>query len=166
MSLKIFQILCVAYLNILPVLVNDKKNISKYFHVDWRLDIFRFWLHLAGGLIVVSEDSRGAAAAAAAASGGGRREDTRVTTSPVQSAVLQHRQSGQHQPPANILHQTSSPSSARQSLAHLVVAWSPCLPVLLVRTEGRRGETVVKCVRPSPASVTLHQINSKETTEH
>ena len=52
MSLEIFKILCVAdaYLNILPVLVNDKK-MSEYFHVDWRLDIFRFWLQLAGGLI-------------------------------------------------------------------------------------------------------------------
>ena len=27
------------------------KKMSEYFHVDWRLDIFRFWLQLAGGLI-------------------------------------------------------------------------------------------------------------------
>ena len=40
------------------------KKIVEYFHVDWRLDIFRFWLHLAGGLIFVSEDRRESAAAA------------------------------------------------------------------------------------------------------
>ena len=127
MSWKISQILCVAYLNILPVLVNDKKNISKYFHVDWRLDIFRFWLQSVAGVVILwSEDS---------SRGDQRSGDWRTKTASTPPASgLSSTQSG-HSPPLQHItdRQTVSSCQANTHLqsrlpspAHLLAAPWPC----------------------------------------
>ena len=103
------------------------KKMFEYFALDLRLDIFRFWLQLAGGLLVVSEES------SSSSSPSSQWRTTVTTTSP--PAVLQHRQSGQHQPPANILH-------------HLQL--QPC--------ETLRPELVVCCLPDYPGSEERHQL--------
>ena len=119
MSLEIFKILCVlyAYLNILPVLVNDKK-IRNIFMLTWDLIFSDFGCTWQVGWYLwvrtgESQQQQPVVTVLLCSAGGPPPPPPPLASPP----VLQHRQSCQHPPPANILNSSSSPVRVRSGTA-------------------------------------------------